>query len=103
MAVRRHYEASGHDCVADRWRGSGGELDLVVRRGAELVFIEVKSSSTHADAAVSLGARQIERIYSTGAEYLGQHDAGGVSDIRFDVALFDAAGRIEVLENAIHA
>lgn len=73
-----------------------------MQRGDEVVFVEVKSSSTHARAAESLGAPQIARIYSAGEEYLGRYGTD-YSGIRFDVALFDAAGRIEVLENAIVA
>jgi putative endonuclease len=40
--VAAHLEASGWEVLERRWRGAGGELDLVVRSGARLRFVEVK-------------------------------------------------------------
>lgn len=99
-AVARHYAGLGYAVAARRWRGRGGEIDLILRRGGALVFVEVKASRDAARAAERLGARQIGRICAAAAEYLAGEPAGLDTDCRFDVALMGAGGRIDVLENA---
>ena len=101
--VAQLYDRSGRAVCARRWRGSAGEIDLIARDGAEVIFIEVKQSKTHAMAAEHLTARQMARIYGAASEFLAGEPAGQMTEVRFDVALVDAVGRIEVLENAYAA
>lgn len=97
------YSRSGREVCARRWRGSAGEIDLIARQGAEVIFIEVKQSATHAQAAEHLTRRQMDRIYGAASEYLAREPAGQLTPARFDVALVDGSGRIEILENAFAA
>lgn len=99
-AVARHYARSGREVLASRWRGGSGEIDLILRDGAGVVFVEVKKAATHAEAAVRVTQRQMARIYAAAAEFLAGEPAGQATESRFDVALMDSYGRIEVLENA---
>jgi len=101
--VARLYLRAGHQIAARRWRGSRGEIDLIARKGADVIFIEVKKSKTHALAADHLTPRQIERIYGTATEFLGGEPRGQATDVRFDVALVDASGQIELRENVFAA
>ncbi len=101
--VERVYERGGRRIVARRWRGQGGEIDLVARDGAEVIFIEVKASRTHAAAAERLGPRQMARICAAASEYLAGEPLGQLTPARFDVALVDGQGRVEILENAFAA
>lgn len=101
--VARLYTETGRDVCARRWRGSAGEIDLIARNGAEVIFIEVKQSSTHALAAEHLTPRQIARIYASASEFLAGEPNGQMTESRFDVALVNAAGQIEILENAFSA
>lgn len=101
--VAQFYSRSGREIAARRWRGTGGEIDLIARDGAEVIFIEVKKSRTHAQAAEHLTHRQIARIYDAAAEFLGGEPRGQATDVRFDVALVDQYGRIEVRENVFAA
>lgn len=102
-AVSRHYSRSGLVVVATRWRGSGGEIDLIARQEAQVVFVEVKKAATHAQAAARITQRQMARIRASAAEFLAREPAGQLTDCRFDAALVDATGRIEILENAFAA
>ncbi len=102
-ATARHYERLGRVIAARRWRGSGGEIDLIARQGDELVFIEVKQARSCAEAALRLTPRQMARIMGAASEFLAGEPRGQASFCRFDVALVDAAGRIEVVENAFAA
>lgn len=101
--VAREYGRRGLHVEARRWRGKRGEIDLVLRAGETLVFVEVKSAASLSRAAESLSARQQARICGAAEEYLGQCAAGQLTEIRFDVALIDGAGAIEVIENAFGA
>jgi putative endonuclease len=101
--VAQLYARSGRDVCARRWRGSAGEIDLIARDGANVIFIEVKQSKTHAQAAEHLTPRQMARIYNTASEFLAGEPNGQLTDVRIDLAMVDAMGRIEVLENAYAA
>ena len=102
-AVARHYARSGRPVAATRWRGEGGEIDLIARDGAEVIFIEVKQARTHAFAAERLGERQMRRIMAAASEYLAGEPAGQGTCVRFDVALVDGQGRVDIIENAFAA
>lgn len=102
-SVAQFYDQSGRAVCARRWRGSAGEIDLIARQGAEVIFIEVKQSATHGQAAEHLTPRQMARIYGAASEFLAGEPAGQLTEVRFDVALVDSVGRIEILENAFAA
>lgn len=101
--VARLYQARGMAIESRRWRGKGGELDLVARDEEGVIFVEVKKSRTHARAAERLSSRQIGRLFAAASEYLGLTERGLDSPSRFDVALIDSIGRVEILENALTA
>ncbi|RVV97417.1 hypothetical protein EKE94_12750 [Mesobaculum littorinae] len=98
--VAAHYTARGHRIAGRRWRGRSGEIDLIARDGDDVVFIEVKASRSHAAAAARVSPRQIERIFAAAGEYLAGEPAGQNTPARFDVALVDRTGRIDICENA---
>ena len=96
--IVRRYEMAGCDILARRWRGRAGEIDLIVRDGATIVFVEVKKAATLSAAAERLSRRQMDRICRAACEY-----AGDSAEMRFDAALVDQMGRVEVLQNAFWA
>ena len=100
-SVARHYARAGHAVIARRWRGQGGEIDVITRSGEDTVFVEVKKSDTHAAAAERVSERQVRRLLDCAGEYMGTLPDGMNSPVRFDIALVDATGRIEIIENAL--
>ncbi len=98
--VERFYRDRDQRVLERRWRGTAGEVDLVVEDGDRLIFVEVKASEDFARAAAQLSERQMRRIYSAASEYIALMPAGQDTELRFDVALVDRQGRIEVLEAA---
>jgi putative endonuclease len=102
-AVARLYEAAGCLLAARRWRGKAGEIDMIARDGAKVIFVEVKQSRTHAEAASHLSPRQFARICLAAEEFVGSEPQGSLTEMRFDVALVDGMGVIEILENAYAA
>ncbi|WP_093322833.1 YraN family protein [Shimia haliotis] len=102
-SVARHYEAAGMTVAQRRWRGKAGEIDLVMRNGNEMVFVEVKKSRNFASASGQLQPRQMARLMRAAEEFVGQEPGGALTPMRFDVALMDDLGRIHILENALWA
>jgi putative endonuclease len=102
-SVARLYERTGRTIAATRWRSMAGEIDLIARDGAEVIFIEVKHSRTHAEAAEHLTEVQCARIWASASLFLAGEKCGQETPSRFDVALVDGQGRIEIIENAFAA
>lgn len=100
-AVACVYSQRGHRLIAKRWRGKTGEIDLVFGSGPARIFVEVKKSRTFATAAVRVSAKQQRRIFSAAEEFLTKEPQGMLTESRFDVALVNARGEIDILENAL--
>lgn len=71
--------------VARRFRASGGEIDLVARRGASLVFVEVKARATIDDALCAIGPRSRRRITDAARAWTQHRPRDGALAMRFDV------------------
>lgn len=98
-SVETHYVAMGYRILDRRWRGQGGEIDLVVQNDDGVVFVEVKKARTHAYAAERLSMRQLARICASGEDYCGQKMPDVLIDMRVDLATVDAQGTVQVLPN----
>jgi putative endonuclease len=87
--------------VARNYRCRGGEIDLVAREGATVVFVEVRYRSSRAfgGAGASVNARKQARILIAARHYLAGHDNVAC---RCDVIALDAldAAHIEWIRDA---
>ncbi|WP_375689295.1 YraN family protein [Pseudooceanicola sp. LIPI14-2-Ac024] len=101
--VQQDYERRGYRLAARRWRGRSGEVDLIFRGSAAVIFVEVKCARDFDRALDSLGARQIARICAAAEEFVGREPMGSLTDIRFDIGLVDGTGAVRVMENALAA
>jgi putative endonuclease len=92
----RAYRVLDHN----RWLG-GAELDLVVRRGGTLAFVEVKSKNGDGfgDPFEMVDAVKIARIRRAAALWLASHPELAQLSVRFDVIAV-RSGRIEHLPDA---
>jgi len=93
-AAARHLTGLGWSVLGRNVRIGRGELDLIVRRGAVLAFVEVKARRSKAfgapeDAVDGRKRRQVARLAEL---WLGARPWAlrGVSDVRFDVVAVDA-------------
>lgn len=98
--VERYYDKRGLRCLDRRWRGRGGEIDLIFEDCGSVVFVEVKSSATHARARDRVSRAQMQRIMQSGSEYIARLPKGQLTPIRFDVATVNATGDVALVENA---
>ena len=83
----RHLEAAGCVVLDRNWRCREGELDVVVREGSTLAFVEVKTRSGTADGepAEAVSRLKARRIHVLAARWLGEKRPPGSWDLRFDV------------------
>jgi putative endonuclease len=85
-----HLTAAGLTVVDRNWRCSDGEIDLVAREGAVLVFVEVKtrSSTAFGDPAEAVTTDKAARVRRLAVRWLAarRDDATDTpwSEIRFD-------------------
>lgn len=81
--------AKGYRILARRYRSPAGEIDLVARRGAVIVFVEVKQRADGGGEVVT--GRQQARIRRAGAAWLAREAGRGALPAdygaRFDVML----------------
>ncbi|WP_299662957.1 YraN family protein [uncultured Ruegeria sp.] len=100
LCVASEYERRGYSIAQRRWRGAGGEVDLIARNADGLVFVEVKKSRSFEGAAARISRRQMDRICASAAQYLEQEPGGQLTNVRFDAALVDDTGTVQIIENA---
>jgi len=98
--VASDYQRRGRVVANARWRGRGGEIDLIIRDGDGLIFVEVKKSKTHDQALRRVSRRQMDRLCHAASEFVATEPRGQLTEMRFDVATVDQAGTVRIIENA---
>ena len=84
--------ADGWTVLSRNWRGGGGELDLVVSRGASLRFVEVKSRAADDPVGLeSVGAAKQANLTRAARAWLQEHDPSH-DDLAFMVVLVEPDG-----------
>ena len=102
QAAAAHLLKQGYVLLERKWRGPGGELDIVMRDGATLVFVEVRTRRGPAGAAEeSVGRAKRERLAALAYAYLETNDVPADAPWRIDVVALDidSRGRIARLEH----
>ena len=86
--AERFLRRKGYRIVERNLRSIFGELDLVVRRGDLVVFVEVKARRTaaHGGAPYAVSGQKQARLIRLAAQYLAQRRLGQ-PPCRFDVVL----------------
>ncbi len=92
--------AAGYACLDRRFRAPGGEIDLVVRRGDVLAFVEVKARRAGGAGPPECFVDRVKRarVRRAAATWLVEraaacgcrHDAPG--ELRFDVVAIEHQG-----------
>ncbi|MEO1562292.1 MAG: YraN family protein [Pseudomonadota bacterium] len=101
--TRRKYLQSGFELERANYRVPGlGEIDLIMRAGQKLYFIECKSGQTSADAAALLSNHQRDRMHQTALHFLEATGRDMNCDMRFDAAFVDRQGSVSVIPGALN-
>jgi putative endonuclease len=82
-----HYRLRGYRILGRNVRAGGVELDLIVRRGRSLVFVEVKqkSGARYGDPLEAAGEWKRERLRRGIAAWLATHRGPAPLDVRVDI------------------
>ena len=99
--ARRFYRLRGYRVLgANVWAG-GNEIDLIVRRGRNLVFCEVKEKSLEGfgDPAEMVGPEKRRRLRRAAEAWLAERPELLSLEVRFDVVV-ERGGRLERLAHA---
>jgi len=96
-----HLEAKGMRLVDRNYRWRGGEIDLIMRDGAVLVFVEVRSKSgtAHGSPLETIDFKKRRQIERCARQYLAHKKVGADVCCRFDAVgiLIPANGPIEIV------
>ena len=65
--------AKGYRLLARRFGGKGGEIDLIVKRGRTVAFVEVKQRGTLDDALIAITPEKRRLIEARIRQWLGQN------------------------------
>ena len=87
-----HYlQLQGLQLIVQNFQARCGEIDLIMRDGKTLVFIEVRqrTNSLYARAVHTIDQRKQRRIANTAALFLQKHPVFQQDACRFDVITFD--------------
>ena len=79
--------AKGFRLLARRYKTPLGEIDLIVKRGRLIAFVEVKARAFERDALESVGRAEERRMVDAADLWLAKHpDAAGL-DLRYDMVV----------------
>jgi putative endonuclease len=77
----------GYRVLARRYRTPAGEIDLIVRKGKSVVFVEVKGRTEEGAAIEAVTPASRKRIAHAAALWVSRNPAAADLDQRFDVVL----------------
>jgi putative endonuclease len=86
--VARHYRVRGYRILGTNVHVGGYELDLIVRRGRVLVFVEVKerAGNAYGGPVAAVGTEKRRRVRRAARAWLHANHVRGELEIRLEVA-----------------
>ena len=91
-----YLQSQQYQCLQQNYHSRFGEIDLIVKRDMELLFVEVKSRSagSYASACEVVSLTKQGKIIQTAQLFLQKYPEYNDYDCRFDVICFDFAQQI---------
>lgn len=105
--ARRLLEAKGYAFLAANWSCAAGELDLVMRDGAEVVVVEVKlrRGEARGRAEEAITPAKARRLLAAGEWFVGERPELADAIWRVDLVAItlDRSGAIERVTHVVNA
>ncbi len=99
--VRRHY-----DVLERNYKTRWGEIDIIAKDGATLVFVEVKARRSEASGSPqeAVTRQKQYKIIRMAQQYMHQCDRKTFEQpVRFDVVAIQWHGDVPLIEHILHA
>ena len=99
-----HLRKAGYDIIAKNYRAGRGEIDIIAKLAATLIFVEVKTRSNgkfgYPEEAVT--QKKADKLIETAQAYMEEVNWEG--NIRFDIISVDLQRSAEIthFEDAFH-
>ncbi|MEQ8415050.1 MAG: YraN family protein [Imperialibacter sp.] len=99
-----HLRKAGYEIIAKNYRASRGEIDIIAKLAATLIFVEVKTRSNgkfgYPEEAVT--QKKADKLIETAQAYMEEVNWEG--NIRFDIISVDLQRSAEIthFEDAFH-
>jgi putative endonuclease len=92
--ARLHYRLRGYRILETNVWAGGHELDVVARRGRQLVFCEVKAKlgGGYGDPTEMVGPEKQRRLWRAAETWLAHHPELAGLEVRFDVVAVTPGG-----------
>ena len=100
FVARTWLRLHGWRILGQRVRTPLGELDIIARRGGQLLFVEVKQRRMLDEASLALLPRQRQRIVRAARCWLGRHPQLARLHARFDLIAVNRFGWLRHYRNA---
>lgn len=100
--ARRHYRVRGHRILGANVIAGRNEIDLIVRRGRNLTFVEVKQRSGpgFGGAVGAVGPEKRRRVRRAAEAWLAAHPQPAYVRVGFEVVTLDG-GRLRRIPTAL--
>ncbi len=83
----KHFKVLDFFLIAKRYKTKYGEIDLIVSKNNQLIFVEVKARSKKIVLENIITRKQIERNYSAAEFFLSEFPEYSTYDCRFDLLI----------------
>jgi len=95
-----YFRLKGYEILARNWRTRFGEIDLIVKKGSRIVFVEVKARRHKAKGLPeeALTPQKVRRLYRLAEAYLTQNPYPA-ENFRFDLIAVDFSEKLPQLKH----
>jgi putative endonuclease len=85
--ARLFLRLTGWQVLASSYAAHGGEIDVIARRGALIIFVEVKARQSRDAALLAIDGRKIARLSKAARHWLARHPTAQTYALRGDAIL----------------
>jgi putative endonuclease len=100
-AAAAYLMAKGHRVLERRFKTHLGEIDLIVKKGRRVGFVEVKYRATIEDCQAAVTPLNRQRVYAAADLWLARHERFQDFDLGFDLIFIVPRGWPVHLPNAL--
>jgi putative endonuclease len=98
--AKLYLQLKGYSVLEYRFKTTLGEIDLIVKKGDVVAFVEVKLRKTEDAAAEAVHVKNQSRVRNAAELYLQKHPEYNECELRFDALVMARGAWPRHIENA---